>query len=123
MRSRVGEPKARLFASATWRATLLTMSDIPATVSIGTDDPGEKVAVMRVGSERVILPLSMTKLRGEQLQCVVDLQEVVADLMGLQEFLNGAVYQARFAGLSWSAIGWSVGTTGEAARQRWREID
>ncbi len=36
-----------------------------------------------------------------------------------EQHLLDAVRQARTAGLSWSAIGALVGTTGEAARQRY----
>jgi hypothetical protein len=36
-----------------------------------------------------------------------------------EQHLVDAVRQARTAGLSWSAIGTLVGTTGEAARQRY----
>ena len=46
--------------------------------------------------------------------------EVVALLRAaIQEHLVEAIKAARDAGLSWSAIGTFVGTTGEAARQRY----
>ena len=44
-------------------------------------------------------------------------RECAIDIPG--EETDELVAEARSAGLSWAVIGWSVGTTGEAARQRW----
>ncbi len=96
------------------------MGDIMSTVSIGTDDPGESVGVMRTASRQaVILPRALMKLRGEQLEAAADLQHVVAELMRWQVKVDEAVADARAQGLSWGAVGWCVGTTAQAAQRRW----
>lgn len=53
-------------------------------------------------------------------------QGVAADLMGLarridelEADLSELVWAGRDAGLSWEAIGYSIGTSGSAARKRW----
>ncbi len=99
------------------------MSNPLDTVSIGTDESGESVAVMLTRSRQaVILPRSLSKLDGEQLQIAADLQHVVGQLMELQEALDEAVEDARTVGLSWVAVGWCVGTTAQAAQQRWGHL-
>lgn len=47
------------------------------------------------------------------------LRAAVAERSAAERHLLDAVRTARHAGLSWSAIGTFVGTTGEAARQRY----
>jgi hypothetical protein len=47
------------------------------------------------------------------------LRAAVAERSAAEKHLLEAVQAARNAGLSWSAIGSFVGTTGEAARQRY----
>jgi hypothetical protein len=47
------------------------------------------------------------------------LRAAVAERSAAEKHLLEAVHAARNAGLSWSAIGNFVGTTGEAARQRY----
>jgi hypothetical protein len=47
------------------------------------------------------------------------LQELAGIVRATQLGIAETVQEARSAGASWDAIGWSVGTTGEAARQRW----
>lgn len=43
---------------------------------------------------------------------VVERQQLLIDIDDMVEVLRGL-------GVSWNLIGWSVGTSGEAARQRW----
>ena len=47
------------------------------------------------------------------------LRAAVAERSEAERHLLGAVKQARKVGMSWSAIGTIVGTSGEAARQRY----
>ncbi|MGB8385440.1 MAG: hypothetical protein WCG47_30075 [Dermatophilaceae bacterium] len=47
------------------------------------------------------------------------LRAAVIERSAAEQHLLDAVRSARAAGLSWSAIGTLVGTTGEAARQRY----
>jgi len=67
----------------------------------------------------VILPASIRRLKGEQLELTAQLQSLVSEIGRLQEFLAEGVEVCRESGLSWGVIGWSVGTTGDAARKRW----
>lgn len=52
---------------------------------------------------------------------VVQLRAAVAERSAAERHLLEAVRTARAAGMSWSAIGSLVGTTGEAARQRYAD--
>ncbi|WP_245889297.1 hypothetical protein [Knoellia remsis] len=50
---------------------------------------------------------------------VAELRHAVAERSAAERHLLEAVKAARLAGLSWSTIGSLVGTSGEAARQRY----
>ena len=50
---------------------------------------------------------------------VARLRQAVAERSDAERHIVEAVRQARAAGMSWSVIGSFVGTTGEAARQRY----
>lgn len=52
-------------------------------------------------------------------QAVVDLRTAVQERSTAERHLLDAVRRARSARMSWSAIGALVGTSGEAARQRY----
>jgi hypothetical protein len=65
------------------------------------------------------LPRSITRLTGEAEVTVHALQEAATHRAQIDEDIEQLVSEARELGVSWAAIGWSVGTTGEAARQRW----
>jgi len=71
----------------------------------------------------VILPVSVRRLTGEALEVASDIQAVAAEIGALQERLTEGVAYGRQVGLSWGVIGWSVGTTGDAARKRWGMAD
>lgn len=49
------------------------------------------------------------------------LRAAVAEQSAAERHLTEAIRTARQAGMSWNAIGAFVGTTGEAARQRYRD--
>ena len=96
---------------------------LPTGVGLDMDDlaDGEPLAVVVRQQGRLaaaILPASVSKLSGDQLEVVSDLQHLAADIADRQMQLGRLVDEARDLGVSWVAIGWSVGTTGEAARQR-----
>ena len=85
-----------------------------------TDFDGEDVAVMRDDEGRAsIVPRSMRKLPAELRAEVRSLIEAAAAVYESQAAVDEHVADLRQAGVSWSLIGWAVGTTGEAARQRW----
>jgi len=52
-------------------------------------------------------------------EAVAGLRAAVQERSAAEQHLLGAVSAARAAGLSWAVIGRFVGTTGEAARQRY----
>lgn len=66
-----------------------------------------------------LAPRSVRGLRGEAAVRVGELQRLAFDRQRVEDAIGELVDQLRTLGVSWSAIGWSVGTTGEAARQRW----
>ena len=84
------------------------------------EDPGEDVAMIRTASGRALmLPASVSRLRGEQLELVVQLQDQAAAVHEAQLALDQLVESARESGVSWGAIGFSVGLSQQGARQRW----
>lgn len=54
-------------------------------------------------------------------EAVAALRAAISERSAAERHLFAAVRQARKAGLSWSAIGSFVGTSGEAARQRYSD--
>lgn len=50
---------------------------------------------------------------------ILELRTAVAEQSAAQRHMQEAVRQARNSGMSWAAIGSLVGTSGEAARQRY----
>ena len=60
---------------------------------------------------------------GEEGQSLMSgLQHIAAEIHEMQGHLERHVLEARKIGASWDLIGWSVGTTGDAARQRWGKL-
>lgn len=64
-------------------------------------------------------PLAVARLGAEQRADLDRLGQVAAEVRRRQVDLAAAVATARSHGVSWAVIGHGVGTTGEAARQRW----
>lgn len=69
--------------------------------------------------EAVIVPRGIKRLGEEGFFLMRQLQQTTIALRKLSEQLEGQVGEAREVGMSWDSIGFCVGTTGEAARQRW----
>jgi hypothetical protein len=96
----------------------------PVHLGESTEDDPVAVTIIR-GSDgkpqALFLPRSISRLTPDGKQAIADLQSVVAQLQKLQLLLDAAVAEAREAGASWEAIGWSVGTTGNAAMRRWKQ--
>lgn len=87
-------------------------------------DPGEGVTIMRTASGRALMvPASVSRLRGDQADVVVALQDQAAAVHDAQLRLDALVDEAREMGVSWGAIGFSVGLSPQGARQRWLEDD
>jgi hypothetical protein len=66
-------------------------------------------------------PRSVARLGSEQRAAFDRLAKVAVELERQQQNLSASVTDARSHGVPWSAIGQAVGTTGEAARQRWAD--
>lgn len=86
-----------------------------------TDHDEEDIFVSRGALGAAIVPRSARKLSPEAKADLADLQRCVGALNTLIDTLPGLVEDLRDQGVSWGVIGWAVGTTGEAARQRWRD--
>ena len=84
---------------------------------LGRDD-GEDVAVMVGDVGAFLAPKSIRDATSRQRRLASELQRHVRDIEAARVQLQMTVVDARAEGLSWSAIGWCVGLTGEAARKR-----
>lgn len=85
----------------------------------GEDFDGDVTVTRRGDGTAFILPTAVRRLDEDGVEIVAALQEHTAAISEMQAHFDDLVAEARAAGLSWSVIGWSIGTTGEAARQRW----
>jgi hypothetical protein len=63
-------------------------------------------------------PRSWGRLSEEGQEVIAGLQQIAAQIHEMQGHLEHHVHEARELGASWDLIGWSIGTTGEAVRQR-----
>ena len=70
----------------------------------------------------VIVPRAFARLSQEGMEVVADLQREALALRDIRDRVEALVIESREAGASWDVIGWSVGTTGDAARKRWVEL-
>lgn len=96
--------------------------------SVGAVDAGEDINLIVVTDahgERhaAVLPRSISRLNEDQTYWVKALQRNAIEMEGLRQKLDTLVDHAREDGVSWAAIGWSLGVTGEAARVRWGDFD
>lgn len=83
------------------------------TVRVVTDSDGNRSAVL--------VPVAFARLSQEAVEVVADLQRKALALREIGEQVEALVIESRNVGASWAVIGWSVGTTGDAARKRWGE--
>jgi hypothetical protein len=85
---------------------------------------GECFVIMKAASGgAALLPRSISKLSGEKLELVVALQRAAFDVAEAQQRVEDLVYASRECGVSWGAIGFSVGTSQQAALKRWGQRD
>lgn len=96
--------------------------------AVGAIDPGEDVRLYvsegRDGHRQVTaLPASVRRLTGERLEVINELQALGRQAEWIRNRYDLLVPEARELGVSWAAIGFSVGLTGEAARLRWGGLD
>jgi acetylornithine/succinyldiaminopimelate/putrescine aminotransferase len=99
------------------------LDDRAVTGGEGVDDDFEVVSLATTfGGAALALPITpaaMRKLSAPAAIKLNDLQNVVRRRLELLDEMDELVGQLRAVGVSWNLIGWSVGTTSEAARQRW----
>ena len=92
-------------------------------LEIGNGDESEVadgVIVRRTpGGRAVLVPRSLRNLRGDAEECMAEVQKAVGVIHEAQQDLDQLVTEARDLGVSWGGIGWCVGTSEQAARQRW----
>lgn len=89
-----------------------------------TGDPGGDVTIGKTTAGKVVVvPVAIRRLGGPALDAYGDLERAALDLARARAVVEAAVIGCREEGISWDSIGWAVGTTGEAARQRWRDAD
>jgi hypothetical protein len=87
---------------------------------IGNDEHEEDdVSVVKINGQFALIPESIRRLEPRSQEYMADLQHLVMDRIKIANQIDALVDESRSAGVSWVAIGWSVGTTAEAARQRW----
>lgn len=98
--------------------------DLETHFGTGTDYDGDEVNVVQSASGAAYflpasLPVSVRRLRPAQADAVSELQKATMKREELMQRIDHLVGDLREEGVSWGVIGWSVGTTSEAARQRW----
>jgi hypothetical protein len=81
------------------------------------DDDG--MAIVKVDGMAALVPLAIRRLEPSSMRHMAKLQNVVRRRQALGELVDELVADARSQGVSWSSVGWCVGTTGDAARKRW----
>lgn len=88
----------------------------PARPQVQSPPAGDVLPAM---TTREVLPRSVRSLPEGARETFGVLRVAVAQLQDLEDHRDELVARLRSQGVSWSAIGWAVGTSGEAARKRW----
>jgi hypothetical protein len=99
------------------------LDDVAEVGGLGADDDFAGVAVVTGSGGAVafvpIPPAGVARLGPDAVALVSALQRSVIERRELLRKMDGLVEELRELGVSWNVIGWSVGTSAEAARQRW----
>jgi len=92
----------------------------PGGPGVEPDALGLGVEIRRTAEGHgVLVPRALGRLTGEAAEIAAELQAIALHRAELLRLLGEAIADAREAGVSWSVIGWCVGTTGDAANKRW----
>lgn len=78
-------------------------------------DGSSTAALMPTG----LVPRAVRSASPELLDVFSAMQHTAGEVERLVQVLGDLATDARDLGASWASIGWCVGTSGEAARQRW----
>lgn len=82
----------------------------------------ESVAVtLAAGGVAGLVPESFGRLSSDERGLCTQLISLVGRRRWLAREIDDLVQHMRHHGLSWGVVGWCVGTSSEAARQRWSE--
>ena len=87
------------------------------SASRGVEEVDVRVFRDAAGAHAYVLPRSLRGLSAEAERMAAEVQLVARQRLELDEQLKQLVAGGRAAGLSWSALGWCVGVTGEAVRK------
>ena len=68
---------------------------------------------------RSLVPRSVESLGGAQVEAVQRIQRAELERRDVERQLDELVLKARASGVSWAALGWALGVTGQAAQQRY----
>jgi hypothetical protein len=94
----------------------------PFVLGGATDYPDDDVVVeVFEGRGATMVPRTLQKIPAEAKLEIAGVIRRVAGINKLHEELDELVESLRSRGVSWHGIGWALGTTGEAARQRFGE--
>lgn len=94
------------------------LDDLVGPMGAAHPDAGDVSIVRTPSGGAFFAPASLRRLDGEQQEVAASLQRAALAALQVQQLVAQQVDEARAAGLSWSAIGWCLGVTGEASRQR-----
>lgn len=82
-------------------------------------DDGDVAVYRAPDGSTVMAPVSYRRLDPAGRDAVAAVQQAASQIAQWQALLAESVSLARDEGVSWDLLGWSVGTTGSAARKRW----
>lgn len=88
---------------------------------LSPEDQDGGVAIMVGSAGAFLAPRSVRNLGPEGQEVARVLQENVEIIQGAQEGIAWAVEQGRALGMSWNALGWCLGLTGQAVRKRFAD--
>lgn len=105
-------------AAAGRRVHELDDMNVPGNAELAPDDEGVSI-VLGHGQFATLEPASFKRLDRHRLAAARELMQLVGRRRHLAMEIEDLVLEMREHGVSWGVIGWCVGTTSEAARQRW----
>ena len=87
------------------------------------DDLEVRVHTVAGQQHAVVVPRTVQRLSGEAAEVLYEIQRDALEIEKRRDHISELVPLARDLGVSWSAIGWSIGTTPQAAQQRFTDPD
>lgn len=87
-----------------------------------TDFDEDDVLLQMVGGRAALIPVSARRLPADVKTDLADVMRAAARINEAVQVLDELVIDLRDRGVSWSVIGWTLGMTGEGARQRFGNV-